>query len=587
MTQKRKSKLFMAYPLLELLLQEKLLNEERVKFFEEESQKTGKSIELLLEESGLVEEEKLAETKGRIFNLPYTNLVGREIKFDDLNVISKEVAENNQVVSFLKNDSEISVGIVDPKRISGMEAIEFLAKEKNLTVKYFIISPVSFRDAVRKYEILKKEVEKVLEIAKERFDEGEKELEEMPVGEIEEAIKKAPVSKMVAMIMKYAVDNKASDIHVEPGFKESKVRYRIDGVLRSRLALPAYIHAAVIARIKVLANLKLDETRTPQDGRIRQVIGGRAVDFRISTLPLMDQEKVVMRVLETATRAASLENLGFRGRAVEIISREIKRPHGLLLVTGPTGSGKSTTLYTALSMVNREGVNIVTLEDPIEYYIEGVNQSQIRPEIGFTFAVGLRSLLRQDPNIIMVGEIRDSETAELAIHAALTGHLIFSTLHTNDAAGAIPRLIDMKVEPFLLSSTLNAIIAQRLVRKVCPHCKEEVEVLPDVISNIKKELVSVPKKFLPEGINLESSLKLWHGAGCVRCNNEGYLGRVVISEVLEATENLRRIIAAGFNAKDLSEEMKKQGVITMKQDGFLKVLEGLTTIEEVLRATQE
>lgn len=577
----------MAYPLLELLLQEKLLNEERVKFFEEESQKTGKNIELLLEESGLVEEEKLAEMKGRIFNLPYINLVGREIKFDDLNVISKEVSENNQVVSFFKSDSEISVGIVDPKKISAMEAIEFLAKEKNLTVKYFIISLVSFRDAVRKYEILKKEVEKVLEIAKERYEGEEKELEEMPVGEIEEAIKKAPVSKMVAMIMKYAVDNKASDIHVEPGFKESKVRYRIDGVLRSRLALPAYIHAAVIARIKVLANLKLDETRIPQDGRIRQIIGGRAVDFRISTLPLMDQEKVVMRVLETATRAATLENLGFRGRAVEIISREIKRPHGLLLVTGPTGSGKSTTLYTALSMVNREGVNIVTLEDPIEYYIEGVNQSQIRPEIGFTFAAGLRSLLRQDPNILMVGEIRDSETAELTIHAALTGHLIFSTLHTNDAAGAIPRLIDMKVEPFLLSSTLNAIVAQRLVRKICPYCKEEVGVLPDVITNIKKELVSVPKKFLPEGVNLESSIKLWHGAGCARCNNEGYLGRVVISEVLEATENLRRIIAASFNAKDLSEEMKKQGVITMKQDGFLKVLEGLTTMEEVLRATQE
>lgn len=577
----------MSYPLLDLLAQEKLLTEERVKFFEEESQKMGKSVELLLEESGAIEEEKLAEVKGRVFNLPYINLVGREIRFDDLNVIPKDVAENNQVVSFEKSDGEISVGIIDPKRIASMEAIGFLAKEKNLTVKYFVISPTSFRDAVRKYEILKKEVEKVLEIAKERFEEEEEAVLEIPTGDVEEAIKKAPVSKMVAMIMKYAVDNKASDIHIEPGFNESRVRYRIDGVLRSRLALPAYIHSAVIARIKVLANLKLDETRIPQDGRIRQVINGRNVDFRISTLPLMDQEKVVMRVLETATRAATLENLGFRGQAVEIISREIKKPHGLLLVTGPTGSGKSTTLYTALSMVNREGVNIVTLEDPIEYYIEGVNQSQIRPEINFTFAAGLRSLLRQDPNILMVGEIRDSETAELTIHAALTGHLIFSTLHTNDAAGAIPRLIDMKVEPFLLSSTLNAIVAQRLVRKICPDCKEEIEAPADVMANMKKELVLVPKKFFPKGIDLEKSIKFWHGAGCARCNNEGYLGRIVISEVLEATENLRKIIAASFSMKNLSEEMKNQGVITMKQDGFLKVLEGLTTVEEVLRATQE
>jgi type IV pilus assembly protein PilB len=569
------------------LLQENLIDEERANVFLEESQKTGKTVEALVDESGQIEEEKLAEVKGKIFNLPYINLVGREIKYEDLNIIPKDVAENNHVVSFEKLDGAVNVGIINPGNVAAMEAIDFLAKEKKFSVKYFIISPASFRDSAKKYEILKKEVEKVLEIAEERFKEEEKEIEEISVGEVVEAIKKAPVSKMVAMIMKYSVDNKASDIHIEPAFKESRVRYRIDGVLRPRLALPAYIHAAVVARIKVLANLKLDETRIPQDGRIRQVINGRNVDFRISTLPLMDQEKVVMRVLETATKAATLEDLGFRGRAVEIITREIKRPHGLFLVTGPTGSGKSTTLYTALSMVNREGINIVTLEDPIEYYVEGINQSQIRPEIGFTFAAGLRSLLRQDPNIIMVGEIRDNETAELAIHAALTGHLIFSTLHTNDAAGAIPRLIDMKVEPFLLSSTLNAVVAQRLVRKICSFCKEEIVAPAEVIENIKRELANMPKKFFPPGVDLDSPFKIWHGAGCARCNNEGYIGRVVISEILEGTENLRRIIAEGFNVKSFNEERKNQGMGTMKQDGFLKVLEGLTTIEEVMRATQE
>ncbi len=574
-------------PLLSILLQEKLIDGEKAGLLMEESQKTGKSIEALIDESGQIEEEKLAEAKGKVFNLPYVNLVGHEIKYEDLNIIPKDVAENNHVVSFEKIDGAVNVGITNPGNIAAMEAINFLAKEKNFSVKYFIISPASFRDAVKKYEILKKEVEKVLEIAEERFREEEKEIEEIPMGEVAEAIKKAPVSKMVAMIMKYAVDNKSSDIHIEPAFKESRVRYRIDGVLRPRLALPAYIHAAVVARIKVLANLKLDETRIPQDGRIRQVINGKNVDFRVSTLPLMDQEKVVMRVLETATKAATLEDLGFRGRAVEIITREIKRPHGLFLVTGPTGSGKSTTLYTALSMVNREGINIVTLEDPIEYYITGVNQSQIRPEIGFTFAAGLRSLLRQDPNIIMVGEIRDNETAELAIHAALTGHLIFSTLHTNDAAGAIPRLIDMKVEPFLLSSTLNAVVAQRLVRKICPYCKEEINPPVDVVESIRKELATMPKKFFPQGVDLDSQFKVWHGAGCARCNNEGYIGRVVISEILEGTENLRKIIAEGFNIKSFNEERKNQGMVSMKQDGFLKVLEGLTTVEEVMRATQE
>jgi len=577
----------MAHPLLDILLQEKLISEERAKFLKEESRKTGKSIELLVEESGAIEEERLAEMKGRIFNLPYINLVGKDIKFDDLNIISKDVAENHQVICFERVDGEISVGVVDPKNIAATEAIEFLARDKGLVVKYFVISLTSFRDAAKKYEILKKEVEKVLEIAKERFGPEEKAIEEVPAVEVAEAIKKAPVSKMVSMIMKYAVDNKASDIHIEPGFKESRVRYRIDGVLRSRLALPAYIHAAVMARIKVLANLKLDETRIPQDGRIRQVISGRNVDFRVSTLPLMGQEKVVMRVLEAATKALSPEDLGFRGRAVEIITREIKKPHGLLLVTGPTGSGKSTTLYTVLSMVNREGVNIVTLEDPIEYYIEGVNQSQIRPEIGFTFAAGLRALLRQDPNIIMVGEIRDSETAELAIHAALTGHLIFSTLHTNDAAGAIPRLIDMKVEQFLLSSTLNAIVAQRLVRKICVYCKEKFDPPADILTGFKKELSLVPTKFLPKGFDINAPVNLWHGAGCPRCNGEGYRGRLVIAEVLEATENLKKIIATGFNVQNFREEVKNQGMISMKQDGFLKVLEGLTTVEEVMRATQE
>lgn len=570
--------------LLDELLAEGLILQDQYLKLKEEAERTGESEEKVIKDSRLVEEEKLTEIKGKVLGVPYVNLIGKDIPGDILNIVSRDVAENYQAISFEKADNVLRIGLVDPRNFRAIEAMEFLAKEQRLSVEFYIISSSSFKEAVKKYEILKKEVEKALELARERFvPEREKE-EEVPIEE--EVIKRAPVSKMVSMIMRYAVENKASDIHIEPGPTESRVRYRIDGVLRSRLTLPKYIHPAVVARIKVLANLKIDETRIPQDGRIRQIISGRDVDFRVSTLPLIDNEKVVMRVLETGTAVASLEELGFGKKSIEIIIKNIRKPHGLFLITGPTGSGKSTTLYTILTMLNREGTNIVTLEDPIEYFIRGVNQSQIRPEIGFTFATGLRALLRQDPNIIMVGEIRDNETAELAIHAALTGHLIFSTLHTNDALGAVPRLIDMKVESFLLSSTLNAIIAQRLVRRICKDCKEKVEVPQDILKVVRDELAQIPKEVVPAKF-LSEPLNFWHGKGCSRCGGEGYKGRLVIAEILEATENLQNIIARGFNIDEVKEEIKKQGMISLKRDGILKALEGLTTIEEVMRATQE
>lgn len=570
--------------LLDILLKEGLIDQEQYLKLREEIERTGESAEKVVKDSKLVEEEKLVEAKGKVLGIPYANLIGRDIPADVLNIISRDVAEHYKAIAFERVQNILRIGLVEPTDFKAIEAMEFLAKEQHLSVEFYIISLSSFKDAFKKYEILKKEVEKALELARERFVPEEKEEVAVPVEE--EVIKRAPVSKMVSMIMRYAVENNASDIHIEPGPTESRVRYRIDGVLRSRLTLPKYIHPAVVARIKVLANLKIDETRIPQDGRIRQTIAGKDVDFRVSTLPLIDNEKVVMRVLETGAAVASLEELGFRKKSIEIILKNIRKPHGLFLITGPTGSGKSTTLYTILTMLNKEGVNIVTLEDPIEYFIKGVNQSQIRPEIGFTFATGLRALLRQDPNIIMVGEIRDNETAELAIHAALTGHLIFSTLHTNDALGAIPRLIDMKVEPFLLGSTLNAVIAQRLVRRICKDCKEKIEVPPDVEASVREELKIMPQDAVPEKFKT-GSLTFWHGKGCARCGGEGYRGRMVIAEILEVTERLQSIIARGFNIDEAKEEIKKQGMINLKQDGILKVLEGITTIEEVMRATQE
>jgi type IV pilus assembly protein PilB len=398
-------------------------------------------------------------------------------------------------------------------------------------------------------------------------------------------VKGAPVSRIVSVMLKAAVDQNASDIHIEPYGNVSRVRFRIDGVLKTALTLPLFLHQAVVSRIKVLASLKLDETRIPQDGRIRLAVGGKPTDFRVSTLPVVDFEKVVMRVLSAETEAPTLEGLGFRPEHVELIKNQIKRPHGLFLVSGPTGSGKSTTLYTVLTMRNEEGINIITLEDPIEYYIKGTNQSQIRPEINYSFATGLRAILRQDPNVIMVGEIRDRETAELAVHAALTGHLILSTIHTNDAFGVVPRLIDMGAEPFLLAATLNVAIAQRLARRVCQHCRAPIEITPDAREFVVSELSRMPGRYTagrePNAINL------YRGAGCSHCSMTGYIGRICIAELIFATDEMRKIIEAGFPIDEVKSEAARQEMLNLKQDGILKALDGLTTIEEVMRISRE
>jgi type IV pilus assembly protein PilB len=343
------------------------------------------------------------------------------------------------------------------------------------------------------------------------------------------------------------------------------------------------LYNSVVSRIKVLANLKLDETRKPQDGRIRVKINGGDIDLRVSVFPMLNAEKVVMRVLDTSAGVPNLAELGFRQYHIDIIEKSIKRPHGIFLLTGPTGSGKTTALYSILNKLNSENDNITTLEDPIEYYIEGINQSQINTEIGFTFASGLRAVLRQDPNIIMVGEVRDNETAELVIHAGLTGHLVFSTLHTNSAWGAIPRLIDMNAEPFLLASTLNILMAQRLVRKICPHCKKEVKLPVLTEKKVKEEILNIPEDHLKE---FGGKYKFYKGAGCSDCGNTGYLSRTVVSEVLEVGIELKDLISKKFTMEEIREQLKKQGFITLVQDGIIKALSGETTIEEVMRASK-
>ncbi len=580
----------MQNPILQLLAAEGKLDQNLLAEIESEAQSGHGTIESLLIERKVVNMEDLARYKAKAFNLPYENLTEKKIEEDVLHIIPLEVAENYRLVCFDRERRTIRVGIVEPENYKAIEAIDFLAKKDALRTEFYLISPASFDAAISKYRNLNKEISSALQRrAKEEEEEAAskagKQKEEQPI----EVVKSAPIAKIISVIMRHAVEGRASDIHIEPFFNETRVRYRIDGILHTSLVLPRNIHNALIARVKVLSNMKLDETRIPQDGRIREIISNREIDFRVSTLPLMHEEKVVMRIFDVSRGAPKLEDLGFIGSGLENILKNIRKPFGLLLVTGPTGSGKSTTLFSVLNMINKEGINICTLEDPIEYFVKGANQSQVHPEVGYNFANGLRSLLRQDPDVIMVGEIRDGETAELAIHASLTGHFVLSTLHTNDSLGAIPRLIDMKVEPFLLSSTLNAIVAQRLARKICEFCKQE-EVLP---SNVKREFLDTIDKMDKEYIkkilpgDVMSNPVVYKGGGCPRCGGTGYSGRIAISEVLDANNAFKMSILEKGSLITMNDVRNSQMFISLYEDGIIKAMLGMTSVEEVMRVVKD
>jgi len=571
-----------------------LLDEAKHIALKKELAQPGLDILAKMNKEKKIDGEEISKAIAQVSGLEYQSLKNVKIKGDVLSIIPEDLAKNYKVAIFDKKDKVLHVVLDDPSNLKAQEAIDYVAREKDFKVKYFITSKKSLSDILTQYSGLKSEVSEALDVAKDKMKVSEKEKEKAKKkGEEEDMsqiVKSAPVAKMVSVILKHAVDGRASDIHIEPFSDSSRVRYRIDGVLHTSLVLPKYIHSALVSRIKVLANLKIDETRIPQDGRIRLKISGNNVDFRISTLPLHEHEKVVMRILDTSSGAMELKQLGFEGHNFDVIQQVIKKPHGLFLVTGPTGSGKSTTLYSVLNIINKEGVNIVTLEDPVEYYLTGVNQSQVRPEVGLTFATGLRSILRQDPDIIMVGEIRDNETAELAIHASLTGHKVLSTLHTNDAFGAIPRLLDMKVEPFLIASTLNVVVAQRLVRKICDECKQEIKLPMKTVQQVIEEVKKIPSASMPEELprKLDSKrVKFYTGKGCPQCNNTGYAGRIGIAETLAMTDNLKDLVVANKLGREVREEGRNQGMITLQQDGIIKAMRGVTTIEEIMRATKE
>lgn len=534
----------------------------------------SETAEQILLKHGFVAEEEIAKVKAEILKVDFLDVTVASVVPEAINVLPEAVAEKYLCLPFNVDQANkvLSVAMANPV---DLEAIEFIEQKTGYKIKPYLASGSQLLKEIhsRYSQSLSSEVTAALKetAAVKPMVDGLNSLE--VAGGV---IREAPIAKIVSTILEFSMKSRASDVHIEPLEVKTRVRYRIDGILYEKLVLPKSVHESVVSRIKILSHLKIDEKRIPQDGRFNFHAGEEEVDLRVSTMPSVYGEKVVMRLLKKAMKVPDLPELGLRGRALLNLQNSIRVPHGIILVTGPTGSGKTTTLYSILSKINTPKVNIMTLEDPVEYQMTGITQVQINPQAGLTFASGMRSFLRQDPDIIMVGEVRDIETAELAIQASLTGHLVFSTLHTNSAAGALPRLLDMKAEPFLLTSSMTCIVGQRVCRKICENCKESYEPSAEVAADIKQVL----------GALLTGPVKLSRGKKCPQCNQTGYSGRIGIFEVLPVTETIGKLILERAPSSNIDAEAKKNGMIEMKQDGYLKVLEGFTTLEEVLRVAE-
>lgn len=574
------------------------------------------SEEQILKGKGWVSEDEIIKAKAGSYGIPFVDLTEIDIPTETLARLPYEAAKAHKVILFQIDDGLAHVGMVDPLDIQRVSFIENILKTK---VKAYFASSGDVQSILdTKYA---GKIETEVTEAVEEVGEGVVKIEEgiKDISEVEDTIASAPVARIVNMVLEYAVKFKASDIHIEPREKKLSVRFRINGIMMERLQLPLKLIPPIVSRIKILSNLKIDEHRVPQDGRFQIKVGPTEVDLRVSVMPTVHGEKVVIRLLEKGAGLRKLEETGMRGSGYKIYREALSATQGIILVTGPTGSGKTQTLASSLLILNKPDVNIVTLEDPVEIKVDGVNQVQINTDVGLTFAKGLRSMLRQDPDIIMVGEIRDEETAELAVQASLTGHLVLATLHTNSAAGALPRLLDMHVEPYLITSTVNIIVGQRLVRTICDSCKEAYEVSPEVVKTIHKmmaglagfDMYSYPKrdnklaapgqvntldtsKVPPaelekqqQAVSPQQKVTLYRGKGCGKCNNTGYNGRTGIFEVMKVSEKIAQLIMEHRSSGSLEKQAIEEGMITMVQDGFMKALEGITTLEEVLRVQQK
>jgi len=572
--------------LIQTLVKRKIINRKEGARLKMEAKKSNGAIEEIILKEKILSEEALFKLKSKLLKIPLKHIIPAKIPSEVLELIPRESAQYYKIIPFKKEKNSFDVGMVYPEDSQAQEALKFLARQSKLSYNFFLISLSNFQKCLEKYSVPQREMKKALERLETQIKAEEKEEGVIKEERFERLVEEAPIIKMVSVILRQAVEGKASDIHIEPTRENLKVRYRLDGILHASLFLPLKAHLAIVARVKILSSLKIDETRIPQDGRFSAKIGEKDIDFRVSTFPTTLGEKVVLRVLDPEKGLKSLKDLGLSRGNLSKVKKSLGRPYGMILITGPTGCGKTTTLYALLRILNTEGVNIVTLEDPVEYFMTGINQSQIRPEIDYTFAKGLRQILRQDPDIIMVGEIRDEETAELAVHAALTGHLVFSTLHTNNASDVIPRLIDMGIKPFLISPSLILALSQRLIRTLCPHCKKRVKASGKerkfILETIEKMPVILRKK-----IKVSEPIYIFEAKGCPKCNSKGYSGRTGIFETIEMTGKLSEIIIRLPTRVKILEEARRQGMIFMKEDGILKVLEGITSLEEIMRVIEE
>ncbi|MEO8862797.1 MAG: GspE/PulE family protein [Candidatus Saccharimonadales bacterium] len=584
------------------------LTAEQLKDLHDQKEAQKKPLQDLVIQSSLVSEKDLTKLYAAEIDVPFIELNPREVKREVLKLIPERIARQYTVVLYeVEENGDKLLAMSDPDDI---QALSFLQKQLGSNIKPSIATTSNIQATLDQYRgNIGNELTKV--ISPEEVEEDDDDIDEADLAE------DSPVAQTVNLLIEYAIHSGASDIHIEPRESYVSIRYRVDGILREANKLPKKVHGALVSRIKILSNLKIDERRAPQDGRFKIQLGGTMYALRVSTLPITDGEKVVMRILNESSKAATLEELGYWGYSLDVINKAMKQPHGMVLVTGPTGSGKSTSLFSILSLINKPTINISTVEDPVEYRIPGANQVQLNPKAGMTFATGLRALMRQDPNVIMVGEIRDGETADIAVQAALTGHLVFATLHTNNAATCLPRLLDMGVEPFLIASTVRAVVGQRLVRRLCVDCRETVEPsletvkqIADVFgtneTSVMKHLHALEEAALESGIGqvvtgkskadtsvlstTESKIsRIYkaHDDGCDSCGHTGYKGRMGIYEVLNGSVAIQKLIITGSTSDTIQNQAVADGMITMQIDGLVKALRGQTSIEEILRVTTE
>jgi type IV pilus assembly protein PilB len=577
--------------LKEFILDTNLIEKNKLEEAYQESIKGGKQLGNFLLEKKLINEIDLRKLFAYIIGIPFVDLGKSLISPDILQIVPEPIAKKYNIIAFEKTGKDLKVAMLNPEDI---QTIDFIKKKTGLKIVPCLTTFEGIQAVIKQYEkSLKAEFGDIIEKSSQELTEQDKEKEK----DLEEIAQGLPVVRILDTLLKHAILQSASDIHIEPDEKEVRVRYRIDGILHDAMTLPKEVISGIVARIKVLTNLKLDEHRLPQDGRFKIENENYKFSLRVSILPVFDGEKVVMRLLDETSKGLTLEKMGLFGGPLESVHRNIKKPNGMVLVTGPTGSGKTTTLYTIMDIINTSEVNISTVEDPVEYRMPRINQTQVNSKIGMTFGSALRSLLRQDPDILMVGEIRDNETLEIAIQAAMTGHLVLSTLHTNSASGALPRMIDMGAEPFLIASTVNVIVAQRLVRKLCSECRVAYTLTDKEIKTLKNstDLDSV-LAFLKENKDLNkiikssddwSNVKFYKTKGCEQCNNEGYHGRVGIFEVLDVDTDIEKLIVESASTETIEKKAIEKGMNTMIEDGFFKAVQGTTSIEEVLRVTKE